>query len=88
VTAQARLVDLRSGKEIWQGKATASDSEDNNNNNGGLVGMLVNAAIKQIASNVTDKAHTVAGLTSNRLLSQNEQGGLLTGPRYTLVSAR
>lgn len=88
VTAKARLVDLRSGKEIWQGKASASDSEGGNNNNGGLVGMLVSAAIKQIASNVTDKAHTVAGLTSNRLLAQNEQGGLLTGPRYKLVSAR
>jgi hypothetical protein len=50
--------------------------------------MLVNAANKQIASNVTDKAHTVAGLTSDRMLAQNEQGGLLTGPRYTLVSAR
>jgi len=88
VSAKARLVDLRSGKEIWQGKATASDSEENNNNNGGLVGMLVNAAIKQIASNVTDKAHTVAGLTSNRMLAQNEQGGLLTGPRFKVVSAR
>ena len=88
VSATARLVDLRSGKEIWQGYATASDSEQGSNNNGGLVGMLVNAAIKQIANNVSDKAHSIAGLTSNRLLAQNEQGGLLTGPRYRPISVR
>jgi len=88
VTAKARLVDLRSGKEIWQGSATATDNEQGNNNNNGVIGILVSAVIKQISDNVTDKAHTVAGLTSNRLLSQNEQGGLLTGPRYKVVSAR
>jgi len=88
VTAKARLVDLRSGKEIWQGSATATDNEQGNNNNNGVIGILVSAAIKQISDNVTDKAHTVAGLTSNRLLSQNEQGGLLTGPRYKVVSTR
>ena len=88
VTAKARLVDLRSGKEIWQGSATATDNEQGNNNNNGVIGILVSAVIKQISDNVTDKAHTVAGLTSNRLLAQNEQGGLLTGPRYKVVSAR
>jgi len=88
VTAKARLVDLRSGKEIWQGSATATDNDQGNNNNNGVIGILVSAAIKQISDNVTDKAHTVAGLTSNRLLSQNEQGGLLTGPRYKVFSAR
>lgn len=88
VSATARLVDLRSGKELWQGIATASDAEDGNNNNGGIIGMLVSAAIKQIASNVTDKAHTIAGVTSARLLAQNEQGGLLVGPRYKLASTR
>jgi len=87
VSANARLVDLRSGKQLWQGSATATDDNQQNGNNG-LVGMLVSAAIKQIANNVTDKAHTIAGLTSDRLLAHNEQGGLLTGPRYRLVSAR
>lgn len=88
VTAKARLVDLRSGKEIWQGSATATDNDQGNDNNNGVIGILVSAAIKQISDNVSDKAHTVAGLTSNRLLAQNEQGGLLTGPRYKVVSAR
>ena len=88
VTASARLVDLRSGKEIWQRSATANDAEDGHNNNGGIIGILVSAAVKQIASNVSDKAHTVADVTSARLLAQNEQGGLLKGPRYPLLTAR
>ncbi|MFV9685361.1 hypothetical protein ACNY67_00480 [Pantoea sp. KXB45] len=29
-----------------------------------------------------------ASLTSDRLLAHNEQGGLLTGPRFRLASAR
>ena len=87
VTVSARLVDLRSGKEIWQGFATANDAENDSNNNS-IIGMLVMAAVKQIASNVSDKAHTIADVTSARLLAQNEQGGLLTGPRYRLLTAR
>lgn len=88
VSATARLIDLRSGKEIWKGFATASDNEGGNNNSGGLIGMLVSAAINQIASNISDKAHTVAGLTSSRLLAHNEQGGLLTGPHFKTIVAR
>jgi len=88
VTASARLVDLRSGKELWQGTASANDSEGGNNGNAGIIGMLVSAAVKQISSSVGDKAHTVANVTSMRLLAHNEQGGLLTGPRYKAAVAR
>src|SRR5476649_1231311 len=49
VTANAKLVDLRNGKVLWTGNATASDNE-NSNNNGGIIGMLVQAAVKQIRS--------------------------------------
>ncbi|QDY41171.1 DUF799 domain-containing protein [Candidatus Pantoea soli] len=88
VTASARLVDLRSGKALWQGVATASDAENSNNNNSGLIGMLVAAAVNQIVSNVSDKAHTIAGVASARLLAQNENGGLLPGPRYKAAVTR
>jgi len=86
VTAKARLVDLRSGKEIGQGAAKATDNQQSNNAKNGLVGILVNAANKQISDSVTDRAHTVAGLTTNRPLAYHKQGGLLTGPRYKAVS--
>lgn len=88
VSATARLVDLRSGKELWQGTATANDAENDSNSNNSIIGILVSAAVKQISSNVSDKAHTIAGVTSARLLAQNEQGGLLKGPRYKLMTAR
>lgn len=80
VSASARLVDLRSGKQIWSGLATASDNEGNNNNQSAL-GMLIAAAVHQIASNVTDKAHDVAAITSARLLSAGSDGDILPGPR-------
>ncbi|WP_380181802.1 DUF799 domain-containing protein [Kalamiella sp. sgz302252] len=80
VSATARLVDLRSGKQIWSGSATASDNEGNNNNQS-LLGMLVAAAVNQIASNITDKAHDVAAITSARLLMAEGDGDILPGPR-------
>ncbi|EKC2495405.1 DUF799 domain-containing protein [Salmonella enterica] len=80
VSANARLVDLRSGKELWKGSATASTNE-NQNNSGGLLGILVSAAISQIANTVTDKSHEIAGITSARLFSAGTDGALLYGPR-------
>ncbi|MCP1437929.1 hypothetical protein J3D56_001365 [Erwinia persicina] len=80
VTASAKLVDLRSGKQIWSGSATASDNESSNNNQSAL-GMLIAAAVHQIASNVSDKAHDVAAITSARLLTAGDDGALLLGPR-------
>ena len=88
VSASARLVDLRTGKQLWEGSASANDGENGNNNSGGIIGILVSAAVKQIANNVTDKAHTIAGVTSARLLAQNEDGGLLAGPRRPLSITR
>ncbi|MBI6549401.1 DUF799 domain-containing protein [Xenorhabdus lircayensis] len=81
VSATARLVDLRTGKQLWNGMATASSTENNNHSSGGLVGMLVSAAISQIANTVMDRGHDIAGITSNRLLSAGGYGRLLYGPR-------
>ncbi|WP_010098653.1 GNA1162 family protein, partial [Burkholderia ubonensis] len=84
VTASAKLVDLKTGDVLWQGKGSASGKELGNNVNVGgfgIVGMLVQAAVKQIAHSLTDEAHDVAGLTSNRLLSAGPPTGLLYGPR-------
>jgi hypothetical protein len=81
VTAKARLVDLKSGAELWHGQASASSNEQNNNSGGGLVGMLVAAAIKQVINSATDAAYPMAGVTSNRLLAAGGNEGLLYGPR-------
>lgn len=85
VTANAKLVDLRSGATLWTGSATASSEEGNNNSNGGLIGMLITAAVKQIInSSVEDTSYPIAGITSARLLSAGHSAGLLYGPRSPL----
>ena len=81
VTVSASLVDLRTGVQLWQGKARASSAEQQNNSGGGLVGMLVVAAINQIAETITDKGFEIAAITSSRLLSSDTYNALLYGPR-------
>jgi hypothetical protein len=80
VTAEAKLVDLRSGKTLWSGSATASSAEGDSNN-GGLLGMLVKAVIRQIIETVSSQGHLIAGRTSARLLSAGMPNGILYGPR-------
>lgn len=80
VTAEAKLVDLRSGRTLWSGSATASSAEGDSNN-GGLIGMLVKAAVRQIIETVSNQGHLIAGKTSARLLSAGRPNGILYGPR-------
>ncbi|MCA1324668.1 DUF799 domain-containing protein [Herbaspirillum sp. alder98] len=80
VTAEAKLLDLRSGKVLWQGTATASSAENQQNNNG-LLGMLVSAVINQIADTLSDASFKIAGMTSHRLLMAGRANGMLYGPR-------
>jgi hypothetical protein len=80
VSASAKLVDLRSGDVLWQGRASASSDEGGNNGGGGLIGMLVVAAVKQIANTLMDQSHSVAAYTSSRLLSAGPPSGILYGP--------
>lgn len=79
VAADARLVDLRNGTELWKGHVLASDNGGNNNNSGGLLGALIGAAISQAINNVADASHGMAGVATGRLLTPT-QGGLLYGP--------
>lgn len=81
VTAEGRLVDLRSGKMLWSGSASASSNEGNNNSGGGLVGLLVKAVISQIVDSLSNRGHAIAGITSNRLLAAGRPNGILYGPR-------
>lgn len=80
VTAEARLVDLRNGRTLWTGSATASSAEGDNNS-GGLIGMLVKAVINQIADSLSNRAHGIAAITAYRLLAAGRPNGILYGPR-------
>lgn len=73
-------MDLKTGKQIWNGVSTASSSEQQSNSNG-ILGALVQAAVEQIASTVSDKGHDITGITSVRLLSAGTPRGVLYGPR-------
>ncbi|THF60201.1 DUF799 domain-containing protein [Pseudothauera rhizosphaerae] len=80
VTAEARLVDLRTERVLWEGAATASSAEGRSSG-GGLVGMLVSALVNQIVESSTDRSHPIAGITSGRLLFAGRPNGILYGPR-------
>ena len=80
VTIAARLVDLRNGKQLWACTATASSNEGNNNS-GGLLGMVISAAISQIADTISDKGFDIGAIANTRLLSATGQNGaILYGP--------
>lgn len=81
VTAAAKLVDLKTGKLLWQGEATASSQEQDSSNAGGLIGLLVKAAVSQIVNTMADRSYDIAAITSARLLYAGSPGGMLFGPR-------
>jgi hypothetical protein len=80
VTAEAEVVDLKSGQLLWKGAASASSKESEGSSQGGLVGLLVKAVVNQIVGTATDAAYNYAGMTSNRLFYP-KKNGLLYGPR-------
>lgn len=83
VDAEARIVDLRNGEILWQGKASASSAEQQQSQ-GGLVGLLVAALVNQIVGTVTDAAFNYAGIANSRLLGVPRYNGVLPGPRSPL----
>lgn len=80
VSADAKLIDLKTGKVLWTGSASASSNEGKNQQ-GGLAGMLIAAVVKQVIGTMTDESHKVAGITTMRLLSPGTPNGVLYGPR-------
>lgn len=86
VTAEAKLVDLKTEQVLWTGAASASTAEQQNQQQGGLAGLLITALVKQIVGSVTDQSHPMAGVTSQRLLRAGRPNGLLFGPRSPLYA--
>ena len=81
VSADAKLIDLKTEKILWQGTATATNKEGKNDSSGGLMGVLISAVINQVVSSVSDESHKIAGVTAQRLLSAGRPKGILYGPR-------
>ena len=83
VTVGAKLVDLKTGALLWEGAASASSAENRSSSGGGLIGMLVEAAVHQIIETVVDTGYDVSAIASSRLVSSKAHNGLLHGPRST-----
>jgi len=81
VEIEGRIVDLRSGELLWQGKAVATSAEQQQQSQGGLVGLLVTAIVKQIIGTATDASYTYAGIANERMLGAPRYNGVLPGPR-------
>jgi hypothetical protein len=84
VEVDGRIVDLRSGELLWEGKAVASSAEEQQQSGGGLVGMLVVALVKQIVGTSSDASFRFAGIANQRMLGAPRYTGVLPGPRSAL----
>lgn len=80
VSLDAKLVDVRTGQQLWEGSASSSTSSGSGG--AGLVGMLISAAASQILDTITDRGYEVAGIAAMKLIHQGSQGPLLVGPYH------
>lgn len=85
VEVEGRVVDLRSGEQLWQGRAFASSSEQQQQNQGGLAGLLIAALVNQVLGTATDAAYRYASIADARLLGAPLYNGILPGPRSPLA---
>lgn len=79
VSAEAKLVDVKTGLTLWEGSATAQQSSGDSG--GGIIGALITAAVTQIVNSATDPAHDVSSMANYQLFTPKDRG-LLSGPYY------
>jgi|TARA_R110000796_G_scaffold252535_1_gene387441 hypothetical protein len=82
VALEARLVDAKSGQEIWKGSASANSNENNSGNSAGLVGLLVEAVVTQVIGDAFDASYPTSKIATARMLSPQNVNALLYGPRH------
>lgn len=82
VTLSGRLVDAKTGTEIWSGLATANSKEGQAAAGGGVAGLLIQALADQIAGQLLDLSYSTSKMASERLLSPELKNNLLYGPRH------
>jgi hypothetical protein len=73
VTAKATMRDLKTGKTLWEGAATASSNEGGQRESNPVL-LLLTAIGKQVVGTLTDESHQVANVTTVRLLSARQPG--------------
>lgn len=79
VSAKAKLVDVATGTTLWEGEAHVVQSSGDSG--GGIIGMLVTAAVAQMIGSIADNARPLA-LQANAQMVFNPNTGLLLGPYH------
>jgi len=81
VTAEAQLVDVKTGTQLWEGSVTVKESTGNSNNS--LLVAIVSAAINQVVNTSRDRAAELCP-KANWDMFWSKKRGLLYGPRHAL----
>jgi len=82
VIAEGKLVNLRTGVELWNAKIRAEEDGALRTSGFGLIGALATVAVNQIVNVLTDKAYDVGKKANNMLLSADTHNGILYGPYH------
>jgi hypothetical protein len=77
VALEGKLIDAKTGQQLWDGKGLAFEQSDSS---GGLLGSLVNALVKQVSDSNSNKAHKLVPSASDSLLSAKRRNGFIYGP--------
>lgn len=82
VSASMRLVDARTGDQLWQGNAYAQSSSSSGS--GSILESIVNAVIDQVSDTLSDATYPLAKSAVHASVNKSK-GGLPKGPyRYRL----
>jgi hypothetical protein len=79
VQAKARLVDVPTGTTLWEGSMQVA--QGSGDSGGGLIGMLITAAVAQMIESSGDSAHALAAQANTQMIF-NPNNGLLLGPYH------
>lgn len=77
VSADAKLVDVKTGLMLWNGTVTVQQASSSGN----LIADLIVAAVDQIINSATDPAHGLSSMANFKLLTTKNHG-LLYGPYF------
>jgi len=77
VSAQLKLVDVKTGVVLWE--AIAHASKDSGDGGGSIAGMLIGAIVTQVMASSIDRSYETA-MFANNIAINHESRGLLDGP--------
>jgi len=80
VSIEARLVDVKTGVEIWKGQRTVADSSGSGSQSS-IAGMLAAAIAYQVSTSVSDPSPALAR-RANWEMVHDETQGLMIGPLH------